>query len=162
MKRLLKQTVECSSDNKMNATEVVVWMHDNFPDWEFYDERELNDGRIMLKFEYGPKHQKADLEEALESIGLIGVFRNYLNIIAPEDPEYAIEEEVQSSSEIYESLPEGKYWYFTTHGVQPGSVPKGIEIDEIIDRPEGSYFTSNKVISTDALKYYDIKEKSPC
>lgn len=109
MKRLLKQTVECSSDNKMNATEVVVWMHDNFPDWEFYDERELNDGRIMLKFEHGPKHQIADLEEALESVGLIGVFRNYLNIIAPEDPEYAIEEEVQSSSEIYESLTEGKY-----------------------------------------------------
>lgn len=53
------------------------------------------------------------------------------------------------------------YWYFTTHGVQPGSVPKGLEILEIRDTPNGTYFLTNRVLTTDSLKYYDIKERSP-
>ena len=54
-----------------------------------------------------------------------------------------------------------EYWYFTTHGVQPGSVPTGLNILEIKDTPNGAYFKTDKVILTDALKQYDIKEKRP-
>ena len=54
-----------------------------------------------------------------------------------------------------------EYWYFTTHGVMPGSVPKGIDILEVKDTPNGSYFKTDKVILTDALKKYDIKERCP-
>ena len=149
-----------SEDLPMNATQIVVWMYDNYPDWAFYDEHELNDGRIQLKFELGPKHQRADLEEDLDAHHVSYVIRNQLNIFAEEDPSYAIED-VESSTEVYDELPEDKYWYFTTHGVQPGSVPKGLIIEEVIDKPEGSYFSANRVISTDALKYYDIKERCP-
>ena len=53
------------------------------------------------------------------------------------------------------------YWYFTTHGVQPGSVPHGLEILEVRDTPNGTFFKTNKVITTKALNWYDIKEKSP-
>ena len=72
------------------------------------------------------------------------------------------------SGEIYgvetnESFDTGKgpYWYFTQHGVQPGSVPKDINILDIVDADNGSYFLSDKVIDTDNLHKYEIKEKKP-
>ncbi len=144
----------------MSATDVVRWMYDEFPDWEFYDEHELRDGRIMLKFEIGPKYQREDLEDALKSVGLQGVFRNQLTIIAPEDVEYSVDD-IKSSVKFFDKGEGGKYWYFTTHGVQPGSVPRGLTILEIIDKPEGSYFLTDKVLTTESLKYYDIKERFP-
>ena len=72
------------------------------------------------------------------------------------------------SGEIYgvetnESFDTGKgpYWYFTRHGVQPGSVPKDINILDIVDVDNGSYFLSDKVIDTDNLHEYEIEEKKP-
>lgn len=55
----------------------------------------------------------------------------------------------------------GPYWYFTRHGVMPGSVPKDINILDIVDEDGGSYFLSDKVIDTKDLKMYEIKEKRP-
>lgn len=54
-----------------------------------------------------------------------------------------------------------EYWYFTHHGVQPGSVPKGFPIIDIIDMDGGSYFLTDKVMSTKELHNYDIKEQAP-
>lgn len=72
------------------------------------------------------------------------------------------------SGEIYgvetnESFDTGKgpYWYFTQHGVQPGSVPKDINILDIVDADNGSYFLSDKVIDTGNLHKYEIEEKKP-
>ena len=63
---------------------------------------------------------------------------------------------------IKEAIDTGEdYWYFTTHGVQPGSVPKGINIKEIKDTPNGSYFLADKMLTTTELRQYDIKEKEP-
>lgn len=55
----------------------------------------------------------------------------------------------------------GPFWYFTKHGVQPGSVPKDIDIIEIKDTPNGTFFSSNKVITTKELKDFEITEKKP-
>lgn len=54
-----------------------------------------------------------------------------------------------------------EYWYFTKHGVQPGSVPKGYNILDIVDTETGSYFLTDKVIPGDALVEFDIIEKVP-
>ena len=75
------------------------------------------------------------------------------------------------SDEDYFSLgesietPYGPYWYYTKHGVGPGSVPRDITIlkyayDEEND-PWGTYFLSDKLILTDDLRRYDLKEKFP-
>ena len=53
------------------------------------------------------------------------------------------------------------YWYFTRHGVQPGSVPRNILIDELIDKDGGSYFLANRFLTTDELREYEIEERSP-
>lgn len=65
------------------------------------------------------------------------------------------------SAEFFDKNEGDTYWYFTRHGVQPGSVPRGLNIINVVYRPEGSYFETDKVITTDALDYYDITEKSP-
>ena len=68
---------------------------------------------------------------------------------------------IETSQEFVDMGTDLEYWYFTTHGVQPGSVPKGLNIIKIVDAPEGSYFLTDKVITTKALHEYDIKERAP-
>lgn len=70
-------------------------------------------------------------------------------------------QDIQSSEDFFDKGDGQEYWYFTKHGVQPGSVPRGLEILDVVDKPEGSYFLTNRVLTTDALKYYDIREKAP-
>ena len=67
----------------------------------------------------------------------------------------------QESDEFVDMGTGLNYWYFTTHGVMPGSVPKGLNIIKIIDKPEGTYFLTDRVLTTKSLKYYDIKERAP-
>lgn len=66
------------------------------------------------------------------------------------------------NDDIYSSITSSsRYWYFTRHGVQPGSVPKYVNILDIVDKPEGSYFLADGVILTKDLRDYDIKERKP-
>nr|CAI9751301.1 hypothetical protein DGKKSRWO_DGKKSRWO_CDS_0028 [uncultured phage]CAI9752154.1 hypothetical protein CVNMHQAP_CVNMHQAP_CDS_0028 [uncultured phage] len=69
-------------------------------------------------------------------------------------------EEVEVVDEAFEK-DGGPFWYFTTHGVMPGSVPKDIDILDVVDTPNGSYFLTDKVLTTKELQDYEIKEKKP-
>ena len=71
---------------------------------------------------------------------------------------YVIVDEVDMS--VYGSEDEG-YWFFTTHGVQPGSVPKDVDILDIIDTPNGSFVKFDRFLSTEELNEYDMKERAP-
>lgn len=53
------------------------------------------------------------------------------------------------------------YWFFTTHGVQPGSIPKHANVLDIKDTPNGSYVKLDRFLTTDELRNYDMKEQSP-
>lgn len=55
----------------------------------------------------------------------------------------------------------GKWWYFTTHGVQPGSIPKDLNVLDIIDTDNGTYVALDGILNTSELKQYDMKEKWP-
>ena len=74
---------------------------------------------------------------------------------------YPDEYDVDDYDEIYSAVSSRKFWYFTRHGVQPGSVPKYVNILDIVDKPEGSYFLADGVILTKDLRDYDIKERRP-
>ena len=54
-----------------------------------------------------------------------------------------------------------EYWYFTKHGVGPGSVPRGLNIIQIKSVPNGDYFKTDRVLTKDALDKYEIRERSP-
>lgn len=59
-----------------------------------------------------------------------------------------------------------KYWYFTTHGVGPGSIPKGINVLKVVEGKNdkgtlGDYVLLDAVLNTDELKEYDLRELAP-
>ena len=59
-----------------------------------------------------------------------------------------------------------KYWYFTTHGVGPGSIPKGVNVLDVQDgRNEkgtwGEFVLLDAVLNTSELKEYGLKELAP-
>ena len=53
------------------------------------------------------------------------------------------------------------WWYFTMHGVQPGSIPKDLNVLEIIDTAIGTFVKLDGILNTSELKKYDMKEKAP-
>lgn len=153
----IRMSQDIQATSSMNATDVVRWMYEKHPEFAFYDESDHGD-EVELKFEISSKHL-GDLTSDLDDLGIKYTTRGgRLRIYAPEDSSY---DTVESSTDSYSTDDDSKYWYFTTHGVQPGSVPKGLIIYEVVDKPEGSYFSTNRVITTEALKYYDIKERAP-
>ena len=54
-----------------------------------------------------------------------------------------------------------EYWYFTHHGVQPGSIPRNTPVLDVVDEACGSYFSTNRVLTTKELNEYEIKEAVP-
>lgn len=59
-----------------------------------------------------------------------------------------------------------KYWYFTTHGVQPGSIPKGVNVLDIVEGEsrggmQGTFVMLDAILNTSELKEFDMKEESP-
>lgn len=68
---------------------------------------------------------------------------------------------IHSSSDIRSKTQDNGYWFFTRHGVQPGSVPKDVEILDIMDTPNGTFVKLNRFLSTTELDYYDLVEKAP-
>lgn len=59
-----------------------------------------------------------------------------------------------------------RYWYFTTHGVGPGIIPKDLKVLEIREGTNdkgthGDYICLDGVLSTDELKFYDLRELKP-
>lgn len=83
-----------------------------------------------------------------------------------EDAEAAVDEYddvYQDDIQVYSATDDDGegYWFFTTHGAQPGSVPKDVDILDIIDTPNGSFVKFNRFLSTKELNEYDIVEKAP-
>ena len=58
------------------------------------------------------------------------------------------------------------WWYFTTHGVQPGSIPKGLNVLEVRDGENergtvGTFVRLDGILNTSELKDFDMRELSP-
>lgn len=68
---------------------------------------------------------------------------------------------IHSSSDIRSKTQDNGYWFFTRHGVQPGSIPRDVEILDIMDTPNGTFVKLNRFLSTKELDYYDLVEKAP-
>ncbi len=97
---------------------------------------------------------------------LIRVCDEYIqkcNAINSEDE--FLDEEIKRYSDVVPKE-QRKYWYFTTHGVQPGSIPKDLNVLEIRDGKNdkgtnGTFVCLDGVLNTSELRDYDMKEQSP-
>ena len=71
----------------------------------------------------------------------------------------SLKEEIDYTDEKYLLKP---YWYFTTHGVGVGSIPKSVKsIWGSFEADNGTYFATDSVISTKDLEEFEIKENQP-
>ena len=80
-------------------------------------------------------------------------------------------EPIESASEItrYSDVrpyEDRKYWYFTTHGIGPGTIPKDLNVLETKEGQNdkgtwGTYICLDGVLNTDELDYYDLRELVP-
>lgn len=52
---------------------------------------------------------------------------------------------------------EGDYRYRTSHGLQPGTIPKGLRIDKPEYTNNYTYFSTDRELSKDELDYFDIQ-----
>ena len=73
-------------------------------------------------------------------------------------PKIELKEEIDYTNEDYLLTP---YWYFTKHGVGPGSVPKNVAVWTSFRADGGHYFAASDVINTKDLKEFEIEEKQP-
>ena len=61
---------------------------------------------------------------------------------------------------------ERRYWYFTTHGTGPGTIPKDLRVLETREGQNekgtwGLFILLDGVLSTDELYEFDLKELAP-
>lgn len=165
--------IESSIDEKLyGATDIVNDLYIKFPKLYFIYERDVGDNQVDLYFEFNKKDVDINeledyIKDTYKSIGY-GINRNgRLKIRCIEDGDE--DSEITSSSNVEKEFDEmgndEEYWYYTRHGVGPGSVPKGLGIERYAyddDDPYGEYFSvRGKTIRPKAMKYYDIKEKIP-
>ena len=59
-----------------------------------------------------------------------------------------------------------KYWYFTTHGIGPGTIPKDLKVLEVKEGRNdkgtlGDFICLDGILNTSELKEYDLKELIP-
>lgn len=53
------------------------------------------------------------------------------------------------------------YWFSTTHGIQPGSIPRDVEILDTYYGRNKSFVKLNRFLTTEELNFYDMKEEVP-
>lgn len=82
-----------------------------------------------------------------------------------EDP---LEEAIEKPWRYSDHVPQEKrkYWYFTTHGVQPGSIPSDLHVLEVRDGEnekgtKGTFVMLDGVLNTSELNNFDMKELVP-
>lgn len=112
-----------------------------------YTERETLDITLMKDNDYNNEEGEDDLELVTDDM----------------NAGYWYESLIEDINRYSDVIPKEKrkFWYFTTHGVQPGSIPNDLNVLEIKDTPNGTFVALDGVLNTSELRKYDMKEKSP-
>lgn len=139
----------------------------DIPDHMVYNSTDIEDvsaGDNPMSFRYKGRRIKLLTDGTGYAIYEKGEMIDY-GFKSLEDAEAAIDEYddiYQDDVQVYSATNDGEgYWFFTTHGVQPGSVPRDVDILDIIDTPNGSFVKFDRFLSTKELSYYDMVEKAP-
>lgn len=54
-------------------------------------------------------------------------------------------------------------WYFTTHGTGPGTLPKGVSVEKVLEGTNskgtvGIWVKPSRPLTQEEIKYYDYRE----
>ena len=84
-----------------------------------------------------------------------------------EDTADRIREAIESSTNVSgkrvtASVDTGlEYWYLTKHGLGPGMMPGDVHLLDVVEDGWDTYILLDKMLTTDELNYFDIKEATP-
>ena len=96
--------------------------------------------------------------------------RTVESFILDESMKKPIKEEAKKITRYSDVLPQKDrdrgWWYFTTHGVGPGTIPKDLNVLEIRDGQNnkgtwGTFVRLDGIVNTSELSYYDLTELAP-
>ncbi len=112
-----------------------------------------------LKKELGPELQKK----------VAFVIKDYAQNSTPKEDkkESAETEEITEDVDVKrysDSIPydQRKYWYFTRHGIGPGTIPKDLNVLDVVEDDNfGTYVCLDGVLNTSELDKYEMKEQVP-
>lgn len=154
-----------------------------------YDNPETNKFLFLYKHRWYTGYKTFDecLADVIDTVGIDNIISEGVEIFKENSAGYSIES--WDSSEVYEAANDAsiarnkksikagrysdvvpyenrKYWYFTTHGIGPGMLPKGVNV---LDTQEGQnrkgtwgdYILLDAVLNTDELREYDLVELAP-
>lgn len=134
--------IEASSDDNVFIEDIIDGLEDNG-----YDLDDLSSIKEGLWALFG--YQGKDADDVIQDLVAGGFVDSNVLIDSGRKSIYSDTEE------------DDGYWFFTTHGVQPGSVPRDVYILDIIDTPNGSFVKFDRFLSTKELNEYDMVEKAP-
>lgn len=135
--------IENSSDDNIFIEDIIDGLEDNG-----YDLDDLSSIKEGLWALFG--YQGKDADDVIQDLVAGGFVDSNVLIDSGRKSIYSDTEEDGEG-----------YWFFTTHGVQPGSVPRDVDILDIIDTPNGSFVKFDRFLSTEELNKYDMKERAP-
>lgn len=73
----------------------------------------------------------------------------------------SLHEAVQRYSDVVPYEERG-YWYFTKHGLGPGTIPDDLKVLDVVEDDNfGTYIKLDGILNTSELSYYDMIEKAP-
>lgn len=145
---------------------------------DIYIENDSETNLTIVSFNYNPELNRRDVRNSVDKI-----FKKY-NLKNIDMPEWSSEgyyyfvlgdvstptdidgtldkkelkEDIDYTKEDYLFKP---YWYFTLHGVTPGSLPKYVNVWGSFETPNGTYFATSDVINSNDLQEFEIKEQKP-
>ena len=101
---------------------------------------EWDPNKPMLAYVVGNRVYELDLDEVLRCVG----------------------DDVEGSTDIEGAVDTGlEYWYYTKHGLGPGMMPKGVNIVDWYEEGYKTWFKADKMLTTEELNEYEIKEQFP-
>lgn len=57
---------------------------------------------------------------------------------------------------------EGPFWYYTKHGIGPGTLPKDVNVVDVYEDDDfGTWVALDSVLTSDELQEYELKEQTP-
>lgn len=56
----------------------------------------------------------------------------------------------------------GPFWYYSKHGIGPGTIPKGVEVIDVVEDDDfNTWIALDKVLTTSELEEFELKEQTP-
>lgn len=163
-----------------SSTKITASDDEEDDDWYDDDDNELYDeSKVVPAIQSALKISEEDAntvyewynnEGSFEDFDSLDDFIDYMKddiydmIDAADDQELAdrIRESIESSTKVTGSIDTGlQYWYLTKHGLGPGMMPRDAHLIDVVEDGYDTYVLLDKMLTTDELNYFDMKEKWP-